>query len=1241
MKKTFKYFTFMLLTLAVLGISLKSWAAVPEPTNKLNVGDIFNRDGDCVTYKVIDVWNSDLGAYPVQIYGVDYDYVSTPPSELTINTVFQWKRGKELVNFYVVSIKETDDSERGAFWAQTNLKKVELVNTLKGEDGKLLIGNDKFKIEVGANAFNGCSNLATLTFPDNVKSIGAYAFRSSAITSFVIPAECQTIGEFAFDNTRQLKTVTVSKGEKDAAGEYKGNVVLDKISQKVFANSYVQELDLSLARNLQEIEDDAFIYSESEVNNQLKKVILPDGTYNGSTKKVVKGGPTLFLTMGSAFANCTALTTIENLEISIVDKIRRGTNSKNSAFENCRSLTELYLPATAWIEGGSNPISAFYGCESLATLKFADGWGSTIGMNIYKSKKRDGLGGTTDLSDAEQKAEKSYLKEVIFMGGVEGGAVINNSAFRDCENLATLTFTKGFVMAAGGADRSITINPYAFAGTALTKVDFYGTSFAGDVNASVTISANSFACDNLGEVAFGKITYAADGTSLSEAFTLENGAFKSDNLKKVTFGEIKATAGSDATYPSTLTIGSGSKVFTKAKSESDDALEEVAFGNMMPGAFTIGSSAFASSALKKVAIESIATTDHKTNGTLNVKANAFYGDVANSVQNEKTVEIGSIGVTKKADGTYTASLEVNFNNSAFAAKQLKTVKIGDVKDGATVTFQANSFANLMPNTDKGTAMTETVTIGQIEEHAIVDVKGSAFQGPSKKESEFVVNIATGKDQKIAGTVKAVNSAFTGPAVGTTTYTFGNIASTAVFDDLALASFAGSDDGTTPIPTNTTSVTIGNVEKAFTYNPFTKVYDATVGKWDVAGNLDLAVFDGVVEATVGDIAKATGSISDLGNTLESLEFTGNVAGDIKTFNSSKVRSIKFTSEDPEVKKGAFNSSSFSIAGYGAELANEQIVVVYKTKTAAKSSAIFEDNAFGALGDAQSVTLYTDEWTKVNIFQNKSIYATGEPYRVSLSASDIVPGEDITATCYTHTGGKYAYGRLYIPAGSGMYYKIDAKKGEDGKNAVTLYWGYNDGTDIYMNPVLPSEGYYYIDATLTSQVLIVRTTDTSAEKASIVAEAATAEDLANPEITWFDDVEAVGNKLRYAPEAIVNQELQNNTEFKGKSIYVMANPKKNGLAFALLNQYKAKDESAEIKEYRDLAKNSIYIVAKVDPRTAAARLNVIWPEDVEEATAIKSVKSAGANDGEIYNLQGVRVNAAYKGVVIKNGKKMIQK
>ena len=44
---------------------------------------------------------------------------------------------------------------------------------------------------------------------------------------------------------------------------------------------------------------------------------------------------------------------------------------------------------------------------------------------------------------------------------------------------------------------------------------------------------------------------------------------------------------------------------------------------------------------------------------------------------------------------------------------------------------------------------------------------------------------------------------------------------------------------------------------------------------------------------------------------------------------------------------------------------------------------------------------------------------------------------------------------------------------------------------------------------------------------------------------------------------------------------------------------------------------------------------------DATAIKSVKTAKMADGAIYNLAGQKVNASYKGVVIKEGKKFIQK
>lgn len=59
--------------------------------------------------------------------------------------------------------------------------------------------------------------------------------------------------------------------------------------------------------------------------------------------------------------------------------------------------------------------------------------------------------------------------------------------------------------------------------------------------------------------------------------------------------------------------------------------------------------------------------------------------------------------------------------------------------------------------------------------------------------------------------------------------------------------------------------------------------------------------------------------------------------------------------------------------------------------------------------------------------------------------------------------------------------------------------------------------------------------------------------------------------------------------------------------------------------------------LDATASEAKLNFIGGE----ATGINGVNAAEAADGAIYNLAGQKVNAAYKGIVIKNGKKFLVK
>jgi len=64
-----------------------------------------------------------------------------------------------------------------------------------------------------------------------------------------------------------------------------------------------------------------------------------------------------------------------------------------------------------------------------------------------------------------------------------------------------------------------------------------------------------------------------------------------------------------------------------------------------------------------------------------------------------------------------------------------------------------------------------------------------------------------------------------------------------------------------------------------------------------------------------------------------------------------------------------------------------------------------------------------------------------------------------------------------------------------------------------------------------------------------------------------------------------------------------------------------------------------------KPAAGRLNVVWLDEngnvEDETTAISAIENVETETGSIFNLAGQKVDANYKGVVIKNGKKMIQK
>ena len=189
----------------------------------------------------------------------------------------------------------------------------------------------------------------------------------------------------------------------------------------------------------------------------------------------------------------------------------------------------------------------------------------------------------------------------------------------------------------------------------------------------------------------------------------------------------------------------------------------------------------------------------------------------------------------------------------------------------------------------------------------------------------------------------------------------------------------------------------------------------------------------------------------------------------------------------------------------------------------------------------------------------------------------------------------------------------------KSATTL--AKNDIVDIYMVPLKVSGGKYVV---LTGHTVIIKSDKEEGVKATPIT-------TGDP-TTMIYDAGGVLNELAVTAEAMSALDVKTGAGFLNSGdndVWFFNNPTASGFGFTKYDQTKQKG----------LSKDCVYI--QTDPSTASARVNIVWLDE-EGATAIQSIKTkAAAQNGAIYNLAGQKVNAAYKGVVIKDGKKYIQK
>ena len=219
-----------------------------------------------------------------------------------------------------------------------------------------IIGDGATKI--GANAFNGCTGLTSVTIPNSVTSIGEGAFEHcSGLTSITIPNSVTSIGRFAFYGCTSLTNL----------------IIPDKVTSiGVCAFAYCTGItSIEIPNGVTRIEGSSFSHC-----NNLISITIPDGVtslgnyaFDACTSLTSINIPSGVTSIeDGVFRDCSGLTSI-----TIPDAV---TSVADFAFQNCTGLTSVTIPNNVTSIGWY----AFNGCTGLTSI--------TIGNNVTTIERK-------------------------------------------------------------------------------------------------------------------------------------------------------------------------------------------------------------------------------------------------------------------------------------------------------------------------------------------------------------------------------------------------------------------------------------------------------------------------------------------------------------------------------------------------------------------------------------------------------------------------------------------------------------------------------------------------------------------------------------------------------------------------------------------------------------------------------------------------------------------------------------
>ena len=572
-----------------------------------------------------------------------------------------------------------------------------------------------------------------------------------------------------------------------------------------------------------------------------------------------------------------------------------------------------------------------------------------------------------------------------------------------------------------------------------------------------------------------------------------------------------------------------------------------------------------------------------------VTFNAPAADAAALTITEKAFEGTAITELDLTNTNMTTLSNLFTNDDDVADTYTKNKKLTTIKLPKTLTtIAANAFDNCM--------LLETIDFSKCEADLTINKK--AFEGTIfLEELELPACVATIAADALAGssiTTLTINSHKTAgkPAINA-------IGGDDLTTIIVKGDFVGAfGDGTKAVSETATSITFkGKVGAG--------AIKANAGKAAVAANAKLATVTFEGDLATGAIAK---NAFTLAPKLATVEFKGNLAAGA-------------------VADAAFGDGT-DYAGKSLGTGKYLTVKYNPTKSATTNVLSFVQTAFQTSANKATkvAKLSTATWYKALILAaaaDGGYDNTGDGiYGVELDAAAATKSLEVL----NNGEGKYYYAQLEADGN----YKIKAAQ-NGGK--VMVYAAYIDRAEkvntVYMDQLHIIGGYYYVRADnngagINKGVVVKATVGDKPVEATAMSDT----ENANAALDSYHYVKAgatTRNDILVTDEELLGQELMNTDATK--DFYFLAPFEDYGLFWS------------KFKGTRTLPAGTFYLT--ID-KAAGARLNVVWLDGSEEdATAIQTVKKANAENGAIYNLAGQKVNASYKGVVIKDGKKYIQK